>query len=779
MEYVAGKSLQTILQLFRKHGRTMPLTMAAFIVSRVCEGLDYVFHKVGLNGQPLRIVHRDVSPHNVLVGYEGTVKLIDFGIAHAKASREDGGHPTTSQKLQGKFDYMSPEQVAGDNVDHRSDVFSVGVCLYELVTNRHPFTGNTEFNTLENIRKLVPAAPSTINADCSTDLDAIIMKSLEKHPSKRWERTGDLMEALQRYIVSKPPLFNATSLSQFMRRTFARDIEDERKKNETYVAVKLDDSADESPTMAGLPDDLIAEMARVARAKAAESMAAPSAPSAFPTPVVPAPLGAPRVPLAKRTLIGMPTGGAAPPPAAPAAPARPVARPIAGPTSPPRPSAPPTPLPAAPPMPGPVAARRTTGSFPPAPAAPPPPRTLRPGAMTAPSAASFDAPARAATLLSVPSQGDGEAKVVAIPTKPGFPAVRSPAAAQELPAPSEGDLDFDDDEAPTAVLDDKLASIVRTLAGAGAQRPGSGPPPLPIDSGGLPGGLQGGGDVYEVERVERHGGATVAEPGARSRRGPWLLVAILALAIIGAGVLAYFFFVRGKLGTGGEDAAIVAMVTDAALPDQASSGDSSAQAQADAEVPPPDAADVDAANEPQPPAEAVAEAAADGAVDAVEETAPDVVRGGAADEVTLVALATDDAGSASEPDTSSVPAADAQALVKPADAEPPVEHDAGRPPPRDAGPPHRDATNPPRDTGPPPPRDAGTSSGGSGKLSVISSPWSWVAIDGRATSRKTPLVNYEVSVGIHRVCLTTEDSREYCTAVRISADQPARVVHNF
>ncbi|NMC69307.1 MAG: serine/threonine protein kinase, partial [Myxococcales bacterium] len=323
MEYISGKSLQTILQLFRKHGRTMPLTMAAFIVSRVCEGLDYVYHKVGMGGQPLRIVHRDVSPHNILVGHEGTVKLIDFGIARAKAPKEEQRPDTRSQQLQGKFDYMSPEQVSGESVDHRSDVFSVGVCLYELATNRHPFTGNTEFNTLENIRKLVPPAPSSINPDCTPELDAIIMKALEKSPGRRYERTGDMMEALQRFIISKPPLFNATSLSQFMRRTFARDIEEERRKNEEFAKVKFETPPDEGPTVPGFSDDLLARMAAMRREE--ESTAADDTSRAPPAPMPAAPPTRPAVgptrPQAKRTLVGMPAAGAIsrPPAAAPGA----------------------------------------------------------------------------------------------------------------------------------------------------------------------------------------------------------------------------------------------------------------------------------------------------------------------------------------------------------------------------------------------------------------------------------------------------------------------------
>ncbi|MDI7269433.1 MAG: serine/threonine-protein kinase, partial [Myxococcota bacterium] len=275
MEYISGKSLQTVLQLFRKHGRTMPLTMAAFVTSRVCEGLDYVYHKVGLGGRPLHVVHRDVSPHNILASYEGGVKLIDFGIARGKAPGTDQTD-TRSQQFEGKFDYMAPEQASGETVDHRSDVFSIGVCLYELVTNRHPFTGSTEFNTLENIRKATPPPPSSINPDVTSDLDEVVLKAIEKHPSKRWPRTTDMMEALQRFIVTKPPLFNATSLAQFMKRTFARDIDEERRKNELYAAVKIDGDQHDAPTTPGIPSAMLAEMAaaRTAQASAAALLAA-------------------------------------------------------------------------------------------------------------------------------------------------------------------------------------------------------------------------------------------------------------------------------------------------------------------------------------------------------------------------------------------------------------------------------------------------------------------------------------------------------------------------
>ena len=724
MEYIAGKSLQTILQLFRKHGRTMPLTMAAYIVSRVCEGLDYVYHKVGMGGQPLRIVHRDVSPHNVLVGHEGTVKLIDFGIARARAPKGERQPDTRSQQLQGKFDYMSPEQVSGESVDHRSDVFSVGVCLYELATNRHPFTGNTEFNTLENIRKLTPPAPSSINGDCTPELDAIIMKALEKSPGRRYERTGDLMESLQRFIISKPPLFNATSLSQFMRRTFARDIEDERRKNEDFAKVKFDGPPDETPTVPGFSGDLLARMAAMSKGEeptsADQPVRAPTAQSAAPA--------APGRPQAKRTLIGMPAmGGSKPPPPAPSAPGR-VARPIAPPTptvpppfAPPRPSAPPAP--SGPPMPvAPTGARRAVTAS---------------GAPIALAAPRPQVPP-AARIVTLTGGGRDDGKVVAIPTQPQFPAVRSPVA--EPGGPSEADLDFDDEEAPTAVLDDRLASIVRSMAASqDALPPGQSavPPPLPTGpSVGL-----GGATSYEAE--PRKGGSKA-----------WLVILLLLLVLGGGGFAVWYFVLRGPgPATTTPDAAPVLALADTAPADAgAAAADTASATPADAA---PETAPPDAAVAPD------AAAAADAAVDVGPDTAPDPAP---------------DAGP--EPDTAPVEQ-DARTTTVEDTAAPPPQ-DTARPPRDTASSPPRDTARPPRDTAAPPPRDAGAaSSGDNGSLSVISNPWSWVSIDGRSTGRKTPLVNYSVSLGIHRVCLKAEDDREYCTAVRIEAGRPARVVHNF
>ncbi|MEZ4270530.1 MAG: serine/threonine-protein kinase, partial [Myxococcota bacterium] len=127
MEYVSGKDLRQILDDYRKRKEFIPLSAAAYLASKVCEGLDYAHRKTDPSGRPMNVIHRDVSPQNILVSYEGAIKLVDFGIAKA----EDRASKTQAGVLKGKFGYMSPEQVRGMEIDHRSDIFAVGILLYE------------------------------------------------------------------------------------------------------------------------------------------------------------------------------------------------------------------------------------------------------------------------------------------------------------------------------------------------------------------------------------------------------------------------------------------------------------------------------------------------------------------------------------------------------------------------------------------------------------------------------------------------------------------------
>ncbi|MGH9856754.1 MAG: protein kinase domain-containing protein, partial [Acidobacteriota bacterium] len=151
MEYVNGKDLRAILRSSRAKTKPMPIDLAVLVISKIASALDYAHRKRGSNGQPLNLVHRDVSPQNILISYEGEVKLVDFGIAKAATK----AHVTQHGALKGKLLYMSPEQAWGKTVDKRSDIFSLGIVLYELLTGRPLFfdENDTEVTILEKVRE--------------------------------------------------------------------------------------------------------------------------------------------------------------------------------------------------------------------------------------------------------------------------------------------------------------------------------------------------------------------------------------------------------------------------------------------------------------------------------------------------------------------------------------------------------------------------------------------------------------------------------------------------
>src|SRR5437868_6532071 len=176
MEYVPGKDLRAVFERLKRRGERMPLHLAAYVMARVCDGLDYAHRKRDPAGRDLHIVHRDVSPQNIILSYEGEVKLIDFGIAKAanKITRTQAGI------LKGKFGYMSPEQVRGLTLDRRSDIFAAGVVLFELCTGERLFTGNSDFSVLEKVQaaKIVP--PSQVQRDVPAALERIVLKALAR-----------------------------------------------------------------------------------------------------------------------------------------------------------------------------------------------------------------------------------------------------------------------------------------------------------------------------------------------------------------------------------------------------------------------------------------------------------------------------------------------------------------------------------------------------------------------------------------------------------------------
>ena len=223
MEFVHGRDLRTIMRRAREKGLRMPLDLSLRVVSQVCAALEYAHRKKDAAGRPMDIVHRDVSPQNILISFEGDVKLVDFGIAKAatKASNTDRG------ALRGKLLYMSPEQAWGRPIDRRSDVFSLGIVLYEMVTETKPFIGaGTELTILELVRQCVITPAREVNPRVPEALDRVIMKALARDPGERFQDAGQMQRGLERFLRERPPV-TARDLARFLELLFDRSEREE------------------------------------------------------------------------------------------------------------------------------------------------------------------------------------------------------------------------------------------------------------------------------------------------------------------------------------------------------------------------------------------------------------------------------------------------------------------------------------------------------------------------------------------------------------------------
>lgn len=220
MEYVPGRDTGLILEACEEQGRVIPPHIAAYVLTQVCRALDYAHNKRDdATRKPLKIIHRDVSPNNVIVSFDGDVKIIDFGIAKAtiKVSVTQFG------TLKGKMIYMSPEQASEKALDHRSDIFSAGILLYELVTGRQPYGGDNFALLQENVKKAVFERPSEVNPDLESDLEEIILKAMQLDPADRFQTAFEMERALSQYLVGTGQQVFDRDVAQFMGELFATD----------------------------------------------------------------------------------------------------------------------------------------------------------------------------------------------------------------------------------------------------------------------------------------------------------------------------------------------------------------------------------------------------------------------------------------------------------------------------------------------------------------------------------------------------------------------------
>ena len=219
MEYVHGEDLRAVIREATDADKRPPLGLACRIIADTLAGLHYAHTRVGADGKPLGLVHRDVSPQNVLVTYEGAVKLVDFGIA--KATREVSAAQTQAGLLKGKYAYMSPEQARGQPVDARADVFCAGVLLWELATWQRLFKRPTDMATLMAVAEEPMRAPRTVEPSLPPELDRLIMRALARKPEERFASAQEMRAALEGLIRTSGWEADTLALSTWMRELFA------------------------------------------------------------------------------------------------------------------------------------------------------------------------------------------------------------------------------------------------------------------------------------------------------------------------------------------------------------------------------------------------------------------------------------------------------------------------------------------------------------------------------------------------------------------------------
>lgn len=227
MEYVDGKNLKQYLERLKERNFVFPVEISIFIISQVCQALHYAHTFTDkLTGKKLKIIHRDVSPHNIMLTYDGAVKVIDFGIAKSDTNSEH----TQAGTIKGKLSYLAPEYLDGKDLDPRYDQFAVGITLWELLCSRKLFKASNELAVLKLVQQCKVPPPSSINPNVPKELDEIVLKSLSKDRNMRYQNLEEMNRALIRFLYQTYPEFNASDLGYFAKELFKDEIEDDRKR---------------------------------------------------------------------------------------------------------------------------------------------------------------------------------------------------------------------------------------------------------------------------------------------------------------------------------------------------------------------------------------------------------------------------------------------------------------------------------------------------------------------------------------------------------------------
>jgi eukaryotic-like serine/threonine-protein kinase len=217
MEYLRGEDLRRLWRACEQKQRKLPVPLACRIVADAAAGLDFAHALRDASGRSFGIVHRDVSPQNIFVTFEGGVKLIDFGVAKATGRAQH----TRTGALKGKYGYMSPEQAAGAGVDGRSDIFALGVVLHELLTGRRLFKAESDLETLARVRACQVPGPSAINRELPARLDSLVLRALAKAPEDRFSTAQEMRLSLEEWLIEERKGASSAHLAEFLKTIYA------------------------------------------------------------------------------------------------------------------------------------------------------------------------------------------------------------------------------------------------------------------------------------------------------------------------------------------------------------------------------------------------------------------------------------------------------------------------------------------------------------------------------------------------------------------------------
>ncbi len=227
MEFIEGTSLKAIMSHVKDRGVQMPIGVAIYIIMEACKGLGYAHAAKDSLGNPLHIVHRDVSPPNILISREGEIKVVDFGLAKAASQLES----TEPGVIKGKFSYLSPEAVMGLEVDSRADVFSLGIILFELLTGRRLFYGATDYETVQLVEKAYIPRASALNPDVPPALEQALAKALARDRDRRFQKASQFLDALNSVLFAYGLKVSDRDVAKLVKQTIGETAEEEDSTN--------------------------------------------------------------------------------------------------------------------------------------------------------------------------------------------------------------------------------------------------------------------------------------------------------------------------------------------------------------------------------------------------------------------------------------------------------------------------------------------------------------------------------------------------------------------